>query len=108
MQKDFREFSLQIPAVSIQHDHNYYLVMMIKTYGILTHVSKSLLISKFQTPPLVIDLPVHSLDLISGFIYNIENHPARWSSSSVAKLLLIDDSPENLDQSAIQMWQIRL
>ncbi|CAF4628429.1 unnamed protein product [Rotaria sp. Silwood1] len=104
----FREFSFQIPVTSVQHDRNYYLVMIIDMNGIITHVSKSLLISNRQPPPLIVELPVPSLNIISGIIFDVENRPAQWSSSSYASLILFDDTAENLDHAIVQRWNIRL
>jgi uncharacterized lipoprotein YbaY len=105
---DFREFSIQIPATSIQRGRNYYLVMMIEISGIITHISKILLISNNQPPPLVIQLPVLSHNLIRGVIFDMENRPAQWSSSSYATLYLLDDTAENPDKAIVQFWKIHL
>jgi uncharacterized lipoprotein YbaY len=106
--QDFREFSIQVPATAIQRGRNYYLVMMIESNGIITHVSKTLLISNNQPPPLVIQLPVLSLNLLSGVIFDIDNRPAQWSSSSYANLFLLDDKADNPEKSIIQVWKIHL
>jgi uncharacterized lipoprotein YbaY len=105
---DFSEFSLQVPATAIQRNRNYYLVMIIEINGIITHVSKTLLISNNQPPPLVIQLPVLSLNLVTGVIFDVENRPAQWSSSSYANLFLLDDKSENPDKSIVQVWKIHL
>ena len=105
---DFREFSIQVPATAIQRGRNYYLVMMIESNGVITHVSKILLISNNQPPPLIIQLPVLSLNLLSGVIFDVENRPAQWSSSSYANLFLIDEKSENPDKSIVQVWKIHL
>jgi len=105
---DFRDFSLRIPATAIQRGHNYYLVMLIELNGMITHVSKTLLISNNQPPPLLINLPVLSLNIITGVIFDIENRPAQWSSSSYANLYLIDDKAENPDSSIVQVWKIHV
>ncbi|CAF2047692.1 unnamed protein product [Rotaria magnacalcarata] len=104
----FREFSFQIPVAAVQHDRNYYLVMIIDMNGIITHVTKSLLISKKQPPPLIIQLPVPSLNSISGIIFDIENRPAQWSSSSYATIALLDDTARSFDGAIIQIWKIPL
>jgi hypothetical protein len=106
--QDFREFSIQVPATSMQRGRNYYLVLMIISNGIITHVSKSLLISNNQPPPLVIQLPVLSLNLITGVIFDIENRPAQWSSSSYANLYLLDDKTDNPEKAVVQVWKIHL
>jgi hypothetical protein len=105
---EFREFSLQVPATAIQRGRNYYLVMMIENNGIITHVSKTLLISNNQPPPLLIELPVLSLNLITGVIFDVENRPAQWSSSSYASLYLLDDKAEDADKAIVQVWKIHL
>jgi hypothetical protein len=105
---DFREFSIQVPATATQRGRNYYLVMLIESNGIITHVSKTLLISNNQPPPLIIQLPVLSLNLISGVIFDVDNRPAQWSSSSYANLFLIDDKIDNSEKSIIQIWKIHL
>lgn len=105
---DFREFSIQVPATAIQRGRNYYIVMMIECNGIITHVSKSLLISNNQPPPLVIQLPVLSLNLITGVIFDVENRPAQWSSSSYANLFLLDDKNDNPEKAVVQVWKIHL
>ncbi|CAF2541107.1 unnamed protein product [Rotaria sp. Silwood2] len=105
----FREFSFQVPVTSVQRNRNYYLVMIIDMNGVITHVSKSLLISNKQPPPLIIQLPVPSLNIISGIIFDVENRPAQWSSSSsYASLVLLDDTVENSDHAIVQIWNIRL
>lgn len=105
---DFRDFSIQVPATAMQKDRNYYLVMMIESNGIITHVSKTLLISNNQPPPLVLQLPVLSLNLVSGVLFDVENRPAQWSSSSYANLFLMDDKIENPEKSIVQVWKIHL
>ncbi|CAF3745141.1 unnamed protein product [Rotaria sordida] len=104
----FHEFSFQIPVTAIQHDRNYYLVIIIDMKGIITHVSKSLLISNKQPPPLIIQLPVSSINIISGMIFDIENRPAQWSLSSYVSLILIDDTAEHVDRAIVQVWNKRL
>jgi len=106
--KDFRDFSIQVPATAIQRNRNYYLVMMIETNGVITHVSKTLLISNNQPPPLILQLPVLSLNLISGVIFDVENRPAQWSSSSYANLFLLDDKASDPDKAIVQVWKIHL
>jgi hypothetical protein len=106
--EDFREFSIQVPATSIQRGRNYYLVMMIESNGIITHVSKILLISNNQPPPLVIQLPVLSLNLVTGVIFDVDNRPAQWSSSAYANLFLLDDKADNPEKSIVQVWKIHL
>jgi uncharacterized lipoprotein YbaY len=105
---DFHEFSLQVPSTAIQSGHNYYLVMLIEMNGMITHVSKSLLISNNQPPPLVIQLPVLSLNLITGVIFDSDNRPAQWSSSSYAKLYLVEDKVENPTKAIVQFWKVHL
>lgn len=105
---DFRDFTLQLPTTRIQRNRNYYLVMMIEKEGIITHVSKTLLISNNQPPPLVIQLPVLSLNIIRGAIYDSEDRRAQWSSSAYAKLYLLDDKIENPEKAIVQVWKIHL
>jgi uncharacterized lipoprotein YbaY len=105
---DFHEFSIKVPATAIQRGRNYYLVMMIENNGIITHISKSLLISNSQPPPLIVQLPVLSLNLLSGAIFDIENSPAQWSSSSYANLYLLDDKADDPDKAVVQVWKIHL
>ena len=105
---DFRDFSIQVPATAIQRGLNYYLVMLIENNGIITHISKTLLISNNQPPPLVIQLPVLSLNVISGVLFDAENRPAQWSSSSTASLYLLDDRAENPDKAIVQVWKVHL
>jgi uncharacterized lipoprotein YbaY len=106
--QDFREFSIQVPATAIQLGRNYYLVMMIEINGIITHISKSLLISNNQPPPMVIQLPVLSLNLITGVIFDVDNRPPQWSSSSYANLFLLDDKSDNPEKAIVQVWKIHL
>ena len=106
--QDFRDFSIQVPATAIQRGRSYYLLMMIESNGMITHVTKTLLISNNQPPPLVIQLPVLSLNLVSGVIFDVENRPAQWSSSSYANLFLIDDKADNPEKSIVQVWKIHL
>jgi uncharacterized lipoprotein YbaY len=108
IQRDFRDFSIQVPATAIQRGRNYYLVMMIESHGIITHVSKTLLISNNQPPPLAIQLPVLSLNLITGVLFDVENRPAQWSSSAYANLFLLDDKIEDPEKSVVQVWKIQL
>jgi len=105
---DFRDFSLRIPATAIQRGRNYYLVMMVELNGMITHVSKILLISNNQPPPLLIQLPVLSLNLVRGVIFDIENRPAQWSSSSYASLYLLDDKTEDPNKAVVQEWKIHV
>jgi len=105
---DFHDFSIRVPATAIQRGRNYYLVMMIEMNGIITHVSKSLLISNNQPPPLIIQLPVLSLNLVRGVIFDVDNRPAQWSSSSYANLFLLDDKAEDPDKAIVQVWKIHL
>ena len=105
---DFRDFSIQVPSTAIQRGRNYYLVMMIEINGMITHVSKTLLISNNQPPPPLIQLPVLSLNLIRGVIFDVDNRPAQWSSSSYANLFLLDDKAENPDKAIVQVWKIHL
>jgi len=104
----FREFSIQVPSTAIERGRSYYLILMIEVGGVITHVSKSLLISNNQAPPLVIQVPVLSLNVISGVIFDVDNRPAQWSSSSRATLYLIDDKPVNPDQAIVQRWTVHL
>jgi uncharacterized lipoprotein YbaY len=105
---DFRDFSIQVPATAIQHGRNYYLVMMIEINSMITHVSKTLLISNNQPPPFVIQLPVLSLNLVSGVIYDKDNRPAQWTSSSYANVYLVDDHAENPTNNVVQVWKIHV
>jgi uncharacterized lipoprotein YbaY len=105
---DFHEFSIQVSATAMERGRNYYLVMMIENNGIITHVSKTLLISNNQPPPLVIQLPVLSLNVIRGVIFDVENRPAQWSSSSYAHLYLLDDEIKDADKAIVQTWKIQL
>jgi uncharacterized lipoprotein YbaY len=105
---DFRDFSIQVPATAIQRGRNYYLVMMIEINGMITHVSKTLLISNNQPPPFAIQLPVLSLNLVSGVIYDKDNRPAQWTSSSSASVYLVDDHAENLSNNVVQVWKIHV
>jgi uncharacterized lipoprotein YbaY len=105
---DFRDFSIQVPATAIQRNRNYYLVMMIEINGVITHVSKTLLISNNQPPPIIIQLPVLSLNLVTGVIFDVENRSAQWSSSSYANLFLLDDKADNPDKAVVQVWKIHL
>jgi hypothetical protein len=105
---DFSDFLIQVPATAIVHGRNYYLVMMIEVNGIITHVSKTLFISNNQPPPLVIQLPVLSLNLVRGIIFDVENRPAQWSSSSYATLYLLDDTITDMDKAVVQTWKIQL
>jgi len=105
---DFRDFSIQVPATAIQRGRNYYLVMMIEINGMITHVSKSLLISNNQPPPFAIQLPVLSLNLVSGVIYDKDNRPAQWTSSSYANVYLVDDHTESLSNNVVQVWKIHV
>ncbi|UJR10283.1 hypothetical protein I4U23_014490 [Adineta vaga] len=105
---DFREFTMKIPTTGIQRNRNYYIVLMIEINGIITHVSKTLLISNNQPPPLVIQLPVLSLNLIRGVINDVDQRPAQWTSSATAKLYLLDDTVSDLEQAIVQSWTIHL
>lgn len=105
---EFRDFQIQVPATSIQRNKNYYLIMIIEVNDMLTHVSKTLLISNNQPPPLVIQLPVLSLNLITGIIYDYDNRPAQWSSSSYANIYLTDIEIKNPDQAVVQVWKVHL
>jgi uncharacterized lipoprotein YbaY len=105
---DFREFQIQVPATAIQRDKSYYLIMIIEINGMITHVSKTLLISNNQPPPLVLQLPVLSLNLITGTIYDLDNRPAQWSSSSYANIFLLDSKTENPDKAVVQRWKVHL
>lgn len=105
---NFRDVTLKIPTTGIQANRNYYLVMMIEIKGIITHVSKTLLISNSQRPPLLIQLPVLSLNLIRGVISDIDQRPAQWSSSAYAKLYLLDDTIADPEKAIVQSWKIHL
>jgi uncharacterized lipoprotein YbaY len=105
---DFRDFSIQVPTTAIQRGVSYYLIMMVESNDVITHLSKSLLISNNQPPPVLFQVPVLSLNLISGVLFDTENRPAQWSSSSHANLYLIDDRPENPDKAIVQVWRIHL
>ncbi|CAF0981575.1 unnamed protein product [Adineta steineri] len=105
---DFHDFLIKVPATAIEHGRNYYLVMMIEVHGIITHVSKSLFISNNQPPPLVIQLPVLSLNLVRGVIFDVDNRPAQWSSSSYATLYLLDDTITDMEKAVVQTFKIHL
>ncbi|CAF0987224.1 unnamed protein product [Didymodactylos carnosus] len=103
--ESFRNFTIRIPATAIEQGHNYYLVVRIELNDMVTHLSKTLVISQNQPPPLVIELPIISLNLISGTIYDLDVRPAQWSSSSHVELYLIDSSrPKQI----VQIWRVHL
>jgi uncharacterized lipoprotein YbaY len=108
IEENFQDFSIQIPTTAIQLNHNYYLVIMITSNGVLTHVSKILLISNNQPPPLVVQLPLLSLNLITGVLFDVDSRLAQWSSSSVATIYLLDDQIENPDKAIVQVWKVQL
>lgn len=105
---DFHEFQLQVPATAIVRGKSYYLIMIVEINGMITQVAKTLLISNNQPPPLTIQLPVLSLNLITGHIFDIGNRPSQWSSSSYATLYLLDSKIENPEKAVVQTWKIHL
>ena len=105
---DFREFLMKIPIARAQHYRNAYLILLINNSGIITHVSKILLISNNQPPPLRLELPVIPLNLIRGYIHDSEDRPAQWSSSSLATIYLLDDAIASPEKAIVQSWKIHL
>lgn len=104
----FRHFLMRIPIARAQRYPNAYLILLINNSGILTHVSRVLIISKYQRPPLRLQLPVIALNIIRGRIFDEANRPAQWSSSSYANLYLLDDEIPNPEKAIVQVWKIHL
>lgn len=105
---NFRHFLMRIPIARAQRYANAYLILLINNTGILTHVSRILLISNYQRPPLRLQLPVIALNIIRGKIFDEENRPAQWSSASYANLYLLDDEIANPEKAIVQIWKIHL
>lgn len=104
----FRHFLMRIPIARAQRYPNAYLILLINNTGILTHVSRVLIISKYQRPPLRLQLPVIALNMIRGKIFDEADRPAQWSSSSYANLYLLDDEIPNPEKAIVQVWKIHL
>lgn len=104
----FRHFLMRIPIARAQRYPNAYLILLINNSGILTHVSRVLIISKYQRPPLRLQLPVISLNMLRGRIFDEADRPAQWTSSSYANLYLLDDEIVNPEKAIVQVWKIHL
>ena len=105
---DFREYAMKIPIRPAQRYRNCYLIFLVDNGDIITHVSKILLISNNQPPPLRIELPVIALNVIRGNIYDSETRRAQWSSTSYANLYLLDDQVDRPEKAIVQVWKIHL
>jgi uncharacterized lipoprotein YbaY len=103
---DFREYLMKIPITTVRRYSNAYLILLVNNSGILTHVSKTLLISNNQPPALRVELPVISLNLIRGSIYDKEEEPAQWSVSSYVNVFLLNDRINDPEKSIVQLWKV--